>query len=130
VSRHRCTPDGRLHIVEEDFLVPGAPSHTLKVTYADPSIPGFRTAYFFRGKELPFVYQFGEVDFRDRENWVQSITSTIEGDVYEGRRAAFRYSRTREGDRIVSRKEVRFLDTDTDTDFETRSLIVQELVQP
>lgn len=94
VSRHRCSPDGRLHVVEEDFLLPGAPSHTLKVTYADPSISGFRTAYF------------------------------------ASRKAMLRYTRIRDGDRILSRKEVLFLDTDTDGDFETRSLIVQELVQP
>jgi hypothetical protein len=130
VSRHRCTPDGRLHVVEEDFLLPGAPSHTLKVTYADPTFSGFRTAYFASGKESAYVFRFDSVEVKDNEHWKQSITSTSEGDVYEGRKAILRYTRTRDGDRIVSRKEVRFLDTDTGGDFETRSLIVQELVQP
>lgn len=130
VSRHRCTPDGRLHVVEEDFHLPGAPSHTLKVTYADPTFSGFRTAYFASGKESAYVFRFDSVEVKDNEHWKQSITSTSEGDVYEGRKAILRYTRTRDGDRIVSRKEVRFLDTDTGGDFETRSLIVQELVQP
>ena len=124
VSRHRCTPDGRLHVVEEDFVTPARSDHTLKVTYADPSIPGFRTAYFARGAESPYAFRFGSVDFRDERHWTQSIMSTGEGELYEGRKATMRYTRERDGDRIVSRKEVRFFDTNGD--FETRSLIVQQ----
>mgnify|MGYP003383435618 CR=1 FL=1 len=124
ISRHRCTPDGRLHVVEEDFVAPARSEHTLKVTYADPTISGFRTAYFARGAELPYAYRFSSVVFRDDRHWTQSITSTGEGELYEGRKALMRYTREREGDRVVSRKEVRFLDSDVD--FETRSLIVQE----
>lgn len=90
VSRHRCTRDGRLHIVAEDFVTAARTEHTLEVTYADPSIP--------------------------------------EGELYEGRRAMMRYTRERDGDRVVSRKEVRFLDGQGD--FETRSLIEQRLVRP
>ena len=52
--------------------------------------------------------------------------STGERELYEGRKAIMRY--TRERDRIVSRKEVRFLDTNDE--FETRSLIVQQRDRP
>jgi hypothetical protein len=128
VSRHRCTPDGRLHVVEEDFVTAARTDHTLKVTYADPSIPGFRTAYFSRGAESPHTYRFAAVVIRDEQHWKQSITSADEGELYEGRKAMMRYTRERVGDRIVSRKEVRFLDGNGD--FETRSLIEQRLVRP
>ncbi len=128
VSRHRCTPDGRMHIVEEDFLVEGRSEHTVKVTYADPSITGFRTAYFARGAESPHAYRFETVAYRDERHWTQSITSTDAGELYEGRKAMLRYTRERDGDSIVSRKEVKFLDADGS--FETRSLIVQRRVQP
>jgi hypothetical protein len=128
VSRHRCTPDGRLHVVEEDFVTPERSDHTLKVTYADPSIPGFRTAYFSRGAESPHTYRFAAVAFQDELHWKQSITSTDEGELYEGRKAMMRYTRERDGDRIVSRKEVRFLDGKGD--FETRSLIEQRRIRP
>jgi hypothetical protein len=128
ISRHRCTPDGRLHVVEEDFVTPERSDHTLKVTYADASIPGFRTAYFSRGAESPHAYRFAAVEFRDELHWKQSITSTDEGELYDGRKAMTRYTRERDGDRIVSRKEVRFLDGKGD--FETRSLIQQRRVQP
>jgi amidase len=126
VSRHRCTPDGRVHIVEEDFLAPGRSDHTVKNTWADPAIQGFRTAYFARGAESPHVYRFAAVAIRDPQHWSQSIRSTDEGEVYEGRKAMVRYTRERDGDRLVSRKEVRFLDAPGD--FETRSLIVQQRV--
>jgi hypothetical protein len=128
ISRHRCTPDGRLHIVEEDFVTPGRSEHTLKVTYADPSIAGFRTAYFSRGAESPHAYRFAAVAFRDELHWKQSITSTDEGEIYDGRKAMTRYTRERDGDRIVSRKEVRF--QGGKGDFETRSLIEQRRVRP
>lgn len=128
VSRHRCTPDGRLHVVEEDFVAPERSDHTLKVTYADPSIPGFRTAYFSHGAESPHAYRFAAVAFHNELHWKQSITSTDEGELYDGRKAIMRYTRERDGDRIVSRKEVRFLDGKGD--FETRSLIEQQRVKP
>ena len=128
VSRHRCTPDGRLHVVEEDFVTPARSDHTLKVTYADPSIPGFRTAYFSRGAESPHAYRFAAVAFRDELHWKQSITSTDEGELFEGRKAILRYTRERDGDRIVSRKEVGF--QGGKGDFETRTLIEQRRVQP
>ena len=54
--------------------------------------------------------------------------STGERELYEGRKAIMRYTRERDGDRIVSRKEVRFLDTNDE--FETRSLIVQQRDRP
>ena len=128
VSRHRCTPDGRLHIVEEDFVTPQRSDHTLKVTYADPSIAGFRTAYFFRGGESPHAYRFAAVAFRDELHWKQSITTADDSELFENRKAVMRYTRERDGDRIVSRKEVRFLDGKGD--FETRTLIEQRRVQP
>lgn len=128
VSRHRCTPDGRLHIVEEDFLSVGRGDHTLKVSYADPSIQGFRTAYFSRGAESPHAYRFETIQFRDDRHWTQSITSTEAGEIFEGRKAIVRYTRERDGDSLTSRKEVRFLDAEGE--FETRSLIVQRRVQP
>jgi hypothetical protein len=128
VSRHRCTPDGRLHVVEEDFVTPGRSDHTLKVTYADTSIPGFRTTYFSRGVESTHAYRFAAVEFRDELHWKQSIISPDDGEIYDGRKAVIRYTRERDGDRIVSRKEVRFLDSKGD--FETRSLIEQRRVQP
>jgi hypothetical protein len=128
LSRHRCTPDGRLHVVEEDFVTPERSDHTLKVTYTDASITGFRTAYFSHGAESPHAYRFAAVTFRDELHWKQSITSTDEGELFDGRKAMMRYTRERDGDRIVSRKEVRFLDGNGD--FETRSLIEQRRVQP
>jgi amidase len=126
VSRHRCTPDGRVHVVEEDFLGPGRSDHTVKNTWADPAIPGFRTAYFARGTESPHLYRFAAVAIRDSRHWSQSITSTEAGELYDGRKAIVRYTRERDGDRLVSRKEVRFLDVPGE--FETRSLIVQQRV--
>lgn len=128
VSRHRCTPDGRLHIVEEDFVTPQRSDHTLKVTYADPSIAGFRTAYFFRGGESPHAYRVAAVAFRDELHWKQSITTADESELFENRKAVMRYTRERDGDRIVSRKEVRF--QGGKGDFETRTLIEQRRVQP
>jgi amidase len=126
VSRHRCTPDGRMHVVEEDFLSPGRSEHTVKNTWADAAIGGFRTAYFVRGTEAAHVYRFGAVQFRDPRHWKQSIVSPEEGETYDGRRALVRYTRERDGDRLTSRKEVRFLDAPGD--FQTRSLIVQQRV--
>ncbi len=128
ISRHRCTPDGRLHIVEEDFVTRERSDHTLKVTYADPSIAGFRTAYFARGAESPHAYRFASVAFRDDLHWKQSITTADESELFENRKAVMRYTRERDGDRIISRKEVRF--QGGKGDFETRTLIEQRRVRP
>lgn len=127
VSRHRCTPDGKLHSVEEDFNTPGRSDHTLKNTWADPAIRGFRTAYFARGAESAHAYRFASVEIRDAWHWKQSLVSTEEGEVFEGRKAMMRYTRERDGDRLVSRKEVRFFDA-PGSEYETRSLIVQQRV--
>jgi len=127
VSRHRCTPDGRVHIVEEDFLAPGRSDHTVKNSWADPAFGGFRTAYFARGGESAHAYRFASIEFRDARHWKQSIVSTEEGELFDGRKAMMRYTRERDGDRLVSRKEARFLDA-PGSDYETRSLIVQQRV--
>jgi hypothetical protein len=133
ISRHRCTPDGRYHIVEEDFVMPAAAGqpaksdHTLKVTYVDAATGGFHTEYFSHGKEAPYRFEFASVQFENERHWRQSIVSPSEGEQYEGRPAVLRYSRELDGDRLTSRKEVRFLDAPGD--FVTRSLIVQTRVQ-
>lgn len=133
ISRHRCTPDGRYHIVEEDFVMPasaGQPAksdHTLKVTYVDAATGGFHTEYFSHGKEAPYRFEFASVNFENDRHWKQSIVSPPDGDEkYEGRPAVLRYSRELDGDRLTSRKEVRFLDAPGE--FVTRSLIVQTRV--
>lgn len=134
VSRHRCTPDGLYHVVEEDALTPAAgerparSDHSLKVTYADPALGGFHTAYFFHGHEAPYRFLFASVEFRDERHWKQSIVSPPDGgEKFDGRPAILRYTRELDGDRLTSRKDVKFLDV-PDAEFVQRSVIVQERV--
>ena len=84
VSRHRCTPDGRQHVVEEDFVTPARSDYTLKVTYADASIPGFRTAYFSRGIESTHAYRFAAVELAPGAFRAQAISYVTAGGVIAG----------------------------------------------
>jgi hypothetical protein len=123
VSRHSCTPDARYHIVEEDFITPARRDHTAKVTYVDPASKKFRTEYFAATGQSTYLFDFGSIEWRDQRNWSQTILSPSGSESFEGRPAILRYTRIREGDRLISRKEVKFLDSPSE--FVTRSLIDQ-----
>jgi hypothetical protein len=127
-SRHSCTPDGKFHVAEEDFVAPQRTDHTLKVTYIDAAVSGFRTAYFANGKETTYSFGFASIEFERDDRWVQSIQSPGDGELFEGRKAILRYTRERDGDRLVSRKEVQFVDGSSG--FEVRSIITQRRVRP
>jgi hypothetical protein len=129
VSKHSCTPDARYHVVLEEFIPDGRAGrtaeslHTVKVTFADPSLPGFRTRYFASGRSEEYRFTHRAVTVRDPQHWTQQIESPPPGEMFEGRLAVLRYTRERIGDRIVSRKEVRFAG---EPSFTTRSVIEQQ----
>jgi hypothetical protein len=123
VSRHSCTPDARYHVVEEDFIASARRDHTVKVTYVDPASKRFRTEYFAANGQSTYMFEFGSIEWRDPSNWSQTVQSPSGTESFEGRPAILRYTRTRRGDRVISRKEVKFLDSPSE--FVTRSLIDQ-----
>jgi hypothetical protein len=132
VSTHSCSGDGRWQLTTETFRVPaGAPDSTAKVTYAAPAKPSeLVTAYFARGAEVQHRYRAVAVVRRDATHWSTTIESADAGDRFEDRPASMRYVRARDGDRLESRKEVRFTDGGTGSEaYTARSVIVQMLVR-
>jgi len=121
ITRHDCTQSAEHHIASEQF---GAGPSTVKVTYIDYAAGSFRTEYFVAGKQAPYEFKFVSVERKDDLHWKTIIATKSGAEQYEGRPAALRYIRVRDGDVVESWKDVQF--ADGTQDFEPRSKIVQK----
>jgi len=122
VTTHDCTEASRFHIVRERF---GSGVSTVKVTFIDEAAQAFHTAYFANGRDSPYRFAFVSVEATDDTHWKTIIASAPGTETYEGRPAILRYIRVRDGDKVVSWKDVQF--ADGKQDFEPRSRIEQTL---
>jgi hypothetical protein len=122
VTTHDCTEASRFHIVRERF---GSGVSTVKVTFIDAAAQAFHTAYFANARDSPYRFSFVSVEVTDDTHWKTIIASAPGTETYEGRPAILRYIRVREGDKVVSWKDVQF--ADGKRDFEPRSRIEQTL---
>jgi hypothetical protein len=122
VTTHDCTEASGYHVVRERF---GSGASTVKVTYIDVAAQAFHTAYFANGRASPYRFSFVSVEATDDTHWKTIIASAPGTETYEGRPAILRYIRVRDGDRVVSWKDVQF--ADGKQDFEPRSRIEQTL---
>ena len=126
-SSHECTRQGGFSLDRERFITNGTIKvETIKVTYLDTKSGDIVVQYFADGHRSEHRYRAIEVVSKDRRHWSTTLESTSAGDLFDGRPATMRYIRSRIGNKIESRKEVRF--NTPEAKFVTRSTIIQTLV--